>query len=504
LGLVWADWRVGLATAAAMATVAALLSVWLTPRGPITTPEALMTLALAFAVGVAAGLAVGGRWSILVTPAVFIVIFEVARLPVDGPTVDAIHLDSLYGLIALVLGRGLHALIAVVPMAIGAVYGVELAARLGRDATTTMGLLGWILAGILTLGLLALSVVIASPASTAPILGADGEPPPGSIAELTTTRIGGHDQALMIRGRSTDNPVLLYLNGGPGGTDIGAIRRDVGLEQDFVVVTWEQRGSGKSYSALDPAETLTLDQMVADTVELTNYLRDRFGEDKIYLVGNSWGATLGVLAAQQHPELYHAYVGVGQMVSQRETDILFYEDTLAWAERTGNQELATVLYDIGPPPYADIGHYEQVIGHEHEWNPYPELDLDNEMPAILFVPENSFMDRLNAFRGFLDSFYVLYPQLQEIDFRRTATNLDVPVYMVLGEHEARGRAVPASEWFKMLAAPTKELIMFEGAGHRAHFDRAADFAALMARVRHETYRPTDAGSVPAAAQHAVP
>jgi pimeloyl-ACP methyl ester carboxylesterase len=494
LELIWADWRSGLAIAAALATAAALLGTWLTPRGPITASEALVSMALALAVGAAAGLTTGSRWSILVAPAVSIVVFEVARLPIDGPTVDGIHLDSMYGVIAVVLGRGLHALLVVAPMAIGAYYGVELAARLGKDGTAKMGPLGWILAGILAFGLLALSVVIASPAITAPILGADGEPPPGSIAELTTARIGGHDQALMIRGRSTENPVLLYLNGGPGGTDIGAMRRDVGLEQDFVVVTWEQRGSGKSYSALDPAATLTLDQMVADTVELTTYLRDRFDEDKIYLVGNSWGATLGVLAAQQHPELYHAYVGIGQMVSQRETDILFYEDTLAWAERTGNQELAAALREIGPPPYADIRYYEEVIGHEHEWNPYPELDLDNEMPAILFVPENSLMDRLNAFRGFLDSFYVLYPQLQEIDFRRTATNLDLPVYMVLGEHEARGRAVPANEWFEMLAAPTRERIIFEGAGHRAHFDRPADFAALMARVVDETYLRADAGS----------
>jgi pimeloyl-ACP methyl ester carboxylesterase len=244
--------------------------------------------------------------------------------------------------------------------------------------------------------------------------------------------------------------------------------------------------------------------MVADTVELTNYLRERFAEDKIYLVGNSWGATLGVLAAQQHPELYHAYVGAGQMVSQRETDILFYEDTLAWAQRTGQAELAATLASIGPPPYADVRHYEQVIGHEHEWNAYPELDLDNEMPAILFVPENTFLDRLNAFRGFLDSFAVLYPQLQEIDFRRTATELEVPVYMVLGEHEARGRAVPADEWFEMLAAPSKERIVFEGVGHRAHFDRPAEFVALMSRVLDETYAPADAAATEGVTQVAAP
>src|SRR5690606_5108939 len=121
------------------------------------------------------------------------------------------------------------------------------------------------------------------------------------------------------------------------------------LEQHFVVVTWDQRGTGKSYAALDPAETLTLEQMVADTIEVTEYLRERFGEDKIYLTGNSWGSILGVLAVQRRPELFHAYVGTGQMVSLRQTDIIFYEDTLAWAERNGNAALVATLRRNGPP-----------------------------------------------------------------------------------------------------------------------------------------------------------
>jgi len=198
-----------------------------------------------------------------------------------------------------------------------------------------------------------------------------------------------------------DNPVLLYLAGGPGGTDLGAMRGDVGLEQDFVVVTWEQRGAGKSYSALDPVETLTLAQTVADTLELTDYLRDRFDEEKVYLAGNSWGTIPSVLAAQQHPESFHAFVGAGQMVSPRETDIMFYEDTLAWADSTGNTEVVASLRKNGPPPYGDLLDYEQALSHEHEWNSYPEIDA-KEMPASLFVPENTLMDRVNGLRSFLD------------------------------------------------------------------------------------------------------
>jgi pimeloyl-ACP methyl ester carboxylesterase len=324
------------------------------------------------------------------------------------------------------------------------------------------------------------------PGTTAPILGVDGRPLPGSVAELTTVRLGGQDQAMMIRGRSIESPVLLYLAGGPGGTDLGAMRADVGLEQDFVVVTWDQRGVGKSYSALDPVKTMTVDQAVADTIELTNYLRDRFDEERIYVVGNSWGSFLGTMAAHQRPDLYHAFIGTGQMVNTVATDTMFYEDTLAWAERNGDTARVAQLRENGPPPYANLLDYELALSAEHDWNPYPELDASKELPFNLFVPENSLMDKANGLRSFLDTFSVLYPQLDEIDFRRDLRELQVPVYLVLGTHEARGRAVPANEWFELLEAPTKELVIFEHSGHRPQFEEPDVFAALMSRVFDET------------------
>jgi pimeloyl-ACP methyl ester carboxylesterase len=443
-------------------------------------------MAVALVVGVVAGLAMGSRWSIFVTPIAFMAVFEIVRLPIDGPTVDAINLGSMYGIIAFVLGRGLHGLLVLAPMALGAAYGVELAARLGHETATRMGPLRWLPSGFATVGVVALAVAIAQPASTAPITGPDGGPLAGSVAELTSVRIGGHDQALMIRGRSIENPVLLHLAGGPGGTDLGAMRGDVGLEGRSVVVTWDQRGVGRSYRAIDPVETLTLEQMVADTIELTNHLRERFAEDRIYLTGNSWGALLGVLAVQREPDLFHAFIGTGQMVHPPTTDRMFWEDSLAWAERTGNSELAATLRANGQPPYADLLAYEPALSHEHDWNPYPELDVAKEMPGNLFVPENAFLDRVNGLRSFLDTFSVLYPQIQDIDLRREVTRLEVPVYLVIGAHETRGRAVPANEWFAMLEAPTKEWIVFEHSGHRPSFEQPAEFVALLTRIVEET------------------
>ncbi len=482
LTFVWSDWRIGLIVTVVLATVTGVVSAGITPRGPVTTSQALWLLVLALVLGLAAGLVMGGRWSMLITPVAFMIVFELARRGIDGPTVDVIHLSSTYGVIAFIVGRLFHGLLVLVPMIVGARYGVALASCLGNEKVAPMHFSGWLFTGALTLALIALAVYLARPAVTYPIMGPDGEPLPGSIAEIITVPLGGHDQTLMIRSRSEENPVLLYLAGGPGGTDLGAMRADVSLEEHFVVVTWEQRGAGKSYIALDPAETLTPEQMVSDTVELAHYLRNRFGEEKIYLVGNSWGTILGTLVVQQHPELFHAYVGTGQMVSPRDTDIMFYEDTLTWAERTGSTKLAATLRQNGPPPYANLLDYEPAISHEHDWNPYPDLDTSKEMPTNLFVPENSLMDRVNGLRSFLDTFSVLYPQLQEIDFRTDIPSLDVPVYIVMGKYEARGRAVLAQDWFESLEAPIKEMVVFEHSGHRPLFEEPAAFAELMKKI----------------------
>jgi pimeloyl-ACP methyl ester carboxylesterase len=444
-------------------------------------------MGLALVIGLTAGLVTGSRSSILVAPVIFLIVFELARLGATGPTVDAIQLNSAYGIIAFVTGRLFHGLLVLAPMMVGARFGVTLAHRLGNQQASELNFGGWAITGLISLGLIVLVVVLARPATTQPIIGSDGEPLPGSIAELIEIPLGGLDQTVMIRSRSLDNPVLLYLAGGPGGTDLGDMRGDVTLEQDFIVVTWDQRGTGKSYPALEPVETLTLEQMIADTIELTNYLRARFAEDKIYLVGNSWGTLLGTLVVQRQPELFHAYVGTGQMVSLPETDTMFWEDSLAWAEKTGNIDLAATLHQNGPPPYENILHYEPAISHEHDWNPYHGLDTSKEMPFNTFVPENSLIDRVNALRGLLDTFVTLYPQLQEIDLRKDALHLEIPVYIVMGKYEARGRAIPAQAWYEILEAPHKEWIIFENSGHRTLFEEPGAFSDVMKSVLAVTY-----------------
>jgi hypothetical protein len=283
LQLIWRDWRISVGVAVAAPVLYGVVAGWLTPRGPITTAEALTTMVVSLAVGVVAGLATRSRWAMLLAPAAFVAAFELIRLSVTGPIVDGLHLDSLYGWIAFGTGRGIHGLLAVPTMVLGAVLGAAWARRLSDDAVARhwLGEGGAVRArravtGLLVVAMLALAVGVARPATTDPILGSDGQPVPGSIAALARVEIGGHDLAVMIRGHGVDNPVLLFLAGGPGGTELGAMRRHLpALEQDFVVATYDQRGTGKSYGQLDPTLTHTVGGAVRDVLEMTNYLRAR-------------------------------------------------------------------------------------------------------------------------------------------------------------------------------------------------------------------------------------
>lgn len=489
IGPFWADRRLGIAAAVGLAVLWGLIAAAWTPRGALTTTEALGSMIISLSVGVLAGLLMRSRWAMVVTPVAFALVFELARLNVSGPTVDAPN-PSFYGLLAFIVGRGFHALVSLVWVALGAFIGAAVARELtsapradraasGRVATYTRR------AAVVVVALMfvATFAIVAQPASTDAIVDADGDQIAGSVAELTTLEVNDHDLALMIRGHSVDNPVLLFLAGGPGGSEMGSMRNHLPeLEEHFTVVTWDQRGAGKSYPELDPIDTITLQGYVDDTVVVTNHLRERFDQDRIYLLGQSWGTTLGVLAAQQHPELYRAFIGTGQMVSQLATDLITYQDTLAWAVENGDTALADRLTAIGTPPYDRVLHYETALSHEQSVYPYDHSgnsEGEAQMSENILADEYTLVDEFHILGAFMDTLAALYPQLQDIDFRETATDFEIPMFFAQGVHEADGRADLFAEWYPMIDAPIKELATFDTSGHRPLFEQPDEFVDFM-------------------------
>lgn len=459
----------------------------------MTTGEALSVIATSAAVGVAAGWLLRSRWAMLLAPVTYALVFELLRVHTDGPLVDRIVLTSPYGVIAFVLGRGVHGLLALAPILLGATLGAALARRrkeAARSARTGSLLVRRGGVALLGLALVVLTAGIVRPASTSAIVADDGSVLAGSVAELTRLDVGNHELGLMLRGNSVDNPVLLFLAGGPGGSELGAMRRHgQALEQDFVVATLDQRGAGTSYDQLEPVGSLTLEHAVDDVLAVTRYLRERFGQTEVVLVGQSWGTIPGVLAVQRHPELFRAYVGVGQMVDPLETDTVFYDDTLAWARDAGEDALASKLVEAGPPPYEDVLDYEAALSNEPRVYPYDHSSNAEGVGGFsenLLVREYSLLQQAHALAAFMDVFTIMYPQLQALDLRRDAQRLDVPVFLAQGRHEAPGRAAPAEQWFTALDAPDKELSFFDTAGHRPLFEQPAEFHRFMVDVLDRT------------------
>jgi len=321
------------------------------------------------------------------------------------------------------------------------------------------------------------------PPWTAPIVDAAGRPLPGSIASIEQVVLGGVEQRVLIRGHSIANPVLLYLHGGPGTSELGMVRQHnlPVLEQHFTVAVWDQRGAGLSFASRRPESGMTVEQFIADTHELTLLLCRRFKQPKIFLVGHSWGSLLGVLTVQRHPELYHAYVGVGQAVDMREGERISYEWTLAQARQAGDTRSVASLEAIGAPPYTGklrpklMAQRRILAKYGGEVHGHPGGGMSTLVRALLRSSEYGWSDRINVFRGIFANMRLMWPKIVDINLMVQAPALKVPVYFLEGRYDYEAPSVLAERYFQVLQAPSKELIWFERSAHFVNTEEADAF-----------------------------
>lgn len=322
--------------------------------------------------------------------------------------------------------------------------------------------IAYILLGFLLI--IAAAVILSQKyAATPPISGAN------SIASLEKVELGGTEQWITIRGQDTSKPILLYLGiGGPGAGGFPANNMTLKpLEEHFVVVNWDQPGTGKSYYAA-PSSGLTVDQYIADAHQLTSLLQARFQQEKIYVLGLSWGTILGTKLVQQYPDDYYAYIGNGQMVNTAENDRLGYRLALQLANDHGDVKLANRLAAYGEPPYTGPGMALKYAAYNNVL--FDHMGSSSLQAVILLAPQLSreygLLDKINFGRGLLNTFPVVYPQLRDLDFTTQAAELQVPVYFLAGRQDVNAMASLVERYFYFLEAPYKELIWLES-GHGA-------------------------------------
>ncbi|MDX8360121.1 alpha/beta hydrolase [Cytobacillus sp. IB215316] len=299
-----------------------------------------------------------------------------------------------------------------------------------------------------------------------------------SIASLEKMMIGGVNQYVLMRGKSKNAPILLFLHGGPGSAQIGfAPKLQKKLEESFVVVNWDQRGSGKSYSADISRETMNIKQFTTDVYELIITLLSRFNQEKVYLVGHSWGSFLGIITAYKYPELIHAYIGVGQIVNMERGENVSYQFTLDKAKETNNIKAITQLENIGEPPFENLMKLriqrkwlEKFGGTVHK-STFPKLALKS-----FTLREYTMLDWVRTIKdGILFSLDNLWEELLEVDMYDLALKFEIPMYFCVGRYDYQTPHELVQEYYHSIEAPTKELVWFENSAHSPNFEEPNKF-----------------------------
>lgn len=327
-------------------------------------------------------------------------------------------------------------------------------------------------------------LLLLSPGRPTPFLNASGKPLAGSISEKTRVIVNGVEQGMFIKGKDASNPVLLYLHGGMPDYFLTG-RYPTGLDEDFVVVWWEQRGSGLSFDPDVDPESLTAEQLVDDTLTLTDYLRERFGQDKIYLMGHSGGTFIGIQAAARAPEKYHAYIGVAQMSYQLRSEQLARDYMLEQFGARGNARMARNLEaapvgDSVPLPDAysrvrDVAMHDLGIGTTH--------DMRSIVTGLLLEsfrsPEYTLGEKVGMWRGKIFSGSRLWNTELATDLTKEVTRLEIPVYFLHGAYDCTVSYVLAQAYFEQLDAPLKGFYTFERSAHSPLFEEPAKACEIM-------------------------
>jgi len=309
------------------------------------------------------------------------------------------------------------------------------------------------------------------------------------IDEAGYVEIGGIKQWLQIRGRDRNNPVLLCVHGGPGGTWIPVTRLFAPWEKDFTVVLWDERGAGKTLAATGPAiaSTMTIDRMTQDGIEVAEHLRRRLGQEKIILLGHSFGSILGVNMAKRRPDLFSAFVGTGQATDLPRSLALEYKRLVDSATATRDTRTLGELSAIGQPPFSDlrqVGAYFQ-CAERYQARADAAAMIELQRSLLSPPPGYSLSDEWNRLRGFtVVPTWALYRDILETKLASLGPDFRIPVFLFQGTEDHVTPLALTEEYFGAIAAPHKELVRIEGGGHFAVWSHSEQFREELVRRVH--------------------
>ena len=322
------------------------------------------------------------------------------------------------------------------------------------------------------------ALFLMSPGKPEPFVDKSGAPIAVSVSEKTFVTIGGIQQGMIIQSKNINNPVLLYLHGGIPDYFLSK-KYPTGLEDYFTVVWWDQRGAGLSYNANIHQDSITLELLISDTKEVTNYLRKRFGHEKVYIMGRSGGSFIGVHVVAQAPELYHAYIGMAQMSDQLESERLAYEYMVEQYKAKGDKRMVRKL-ESAPVTLKEGTPQSYLVLRDKAMHSLG-IGTTREMRSIItgvFLPSLTCRDytlneKVNMWRGKAKAgVHPLWDTILATDLTKQVPDVKIPVYFFHGRYDYTVSYDLAKDYFEKFKAPLKGFYTFEQSAHSPIFEEA--------------------------------
>lgn len=316
--------------------------------------------------------------------------------------------------------------------------------------------------------------------------------PSSAVNERSYIKLGGEEQYVEITGASSDNPVLLFIHGGPGWPQTPHLRYfNADLTKDVILVAWEQSGCGKSLMRNPNPKNLSLEQIVNDAHELTQILKKKFNQDKIYLAGFSWGSVVGLKLIEKYPDDYKAYFGIAQVINIRES----MKQSRKWiadqARANGDSQTLKTLAQIENGDTTVCRSDNECFIRQYEllskyngavYNKESEPEIEKALAKYEDYRNYDWMGGFNYSIGRLEK------DVFATDFSRL-TETTVPVYFLIGRHDWSLPASITEEFVTRLKAPKKEIVWFENSGHGPLEEEPGKFnEAIRERVKADSHR----------------
>lgn len=306
---------------------------------------------------------------------------------------------------------------------------------------------------------------------------------PDGIDEAKYIAVNGAQEWVTIRGQNRNNPVVLFLHGGPAEANSEFGELYLPYEKDYVFVQWDQPGAGMTYiKAGDHQPQLTLDSMADDGIGVAEYLRNELHAPKVILIGQDWGGLMGIRMIEKRPDLFEALVGTGEIVGMTATQEVQYQYALSHATENHDEKMLAGLKQVGPPPYRTLERYGQF--QDCCRNPFWPADdiagITRLQALLVFTPSLSIAEAHGWYGSLrtdevkLDAFVMTMPDLRDTD-----TKFSVPVFFIQGENDNVAPTSLVADYVAKIQAPAKKLDVAANAGHFVMWTHASEFLPLL-------------------------